>query len=105
VSLKDSRKEYVMIRQQRLRKDYDQYREKINKGGEQSMGARRKTTSGTEEISKRRANKPMFAQTISNLNTKDLEHNILHLLRIFEGLLKKKDHKSMIERIKKYILE
>jgi len=26
-------------------------------------------------------------------------------MKIFDGLLKKKDHKLMIERIKKYILE
>ena len=94
-----------MIRQQRLRKDYDQYKEKINKGGDHSVGVRRKATLGNDAIAKRGAKKPMFAQTVSNLNTHDLEHNILHLMRIFEGLLKKKDHKSMIDRVKRYILE
>ena len=71
VSLKDSRKEYVMIRQQRLRKHYDQYKDKINKG-QSSVGARRKIFYGNEALAKKGAKKPTFSQTAFSINIKDI---------------------------------
>ena len=54
-----------MIRQQRLRKHYDQYKDKINKG-QSSVGARRKIFYGNEALAKKGAKKPTFSQTAFN---------------------------------------
>lgn len=72
-----------MIRQQRLKKDFDQYKEKINKGGDNSVMAKRRASQTNEAIAKRGSIKPLFAKSISNLNVSDLEHNILHLMKVF----------------------
>ena len=60
-----------MIRQQRLRKEYDQYRVKIKKG-DLSMPAKRKVYFGTNESSVKEGTRPIFAQTIATLNIKYL---------------------------------
>lgn len=94
-SLHESRKEHVMVRQQRLRKEYDEYKQKLGKGD--NSGSLKKRGSLSLELTLRKEKKkPLFAQTINNLNLKDLECNMLHFIKIFDCLLRKRDAKIVI---------
>ena len=45
---------------------------------------------------KKAISKPIFAKEVSNIEIKDIECNFLHLARIFDSLLRKKDHRTII---------
>jgi hypothetical protein len=94
-----------MIRQYRLRKEYDQVKYRLSKG-DHSVPLKKRSTFSFEGSEASKSKKPpVFVQTANSIKPKDLECNILHLMRLFDSLLKKKDSKVLIEQIKHYVLE